>query len=43
MHTALLNKVKAVPPTGVILEESYWLPANKFPSEWQQWVGIWSS
>jgi len=33
MHTGLLNKLKAVTPTAVILKESYWLPSNKFPSE----------
>jgi len=33
MNTALLNKAKAVPPTAVILKESYWLLAGKILSE----------
>jgi len=33
MHTALLNKAKAVPLTAVILKESYQQVANKILSE----------
>jgi len=41
MNTALLNKVEAVPPAGVILEESYQHVANKILPEWPRWVDIW--